>query len=299
MDSHDLRVFAAVARRGSMSQAAEHLNTVQSNVTARIRSLEQRLGTQLFDRHHAGVALTPAGRRLLPYAERVGHLLADAARAVRDDGTPAGPLIVGALETTAALRLSPLLTATVRTWPAVDLSLRTGTTAGLIDAVLANEVEGAFVCGPVVHAELSTEAIFTEELAILTRPEADDLDAVLGSGEARIAVLRAGCAYRRRLEDALARRGLNASRVLEFGTLEAVIASVSAGLAITLLPRALIGSVWREDRVAVHTLPADEAQVDTLFIRRRDAHQSSALAAFLDLARQTARHADAKLIAAE
>jgi DNA-binding transcriptional LysR family regulator len=73
-------------------------------------------------------------------------------------------------------------------------------------------------------------------------------------------------------------------RELEFGTLEAIIACVSAGLGVTLLPVALIGEVWREGRVAVHRLPAEEAMVETVFIRRRDGLVTSAMAALLQMA---------------
>ena len=80
MDAADLRVFEAVARLGGMSRAAQELNTVQSNVTARIRLLEEQLAAPLFERHSRGVALTPAGRRLMPYALQVISLLNDARR---------------------------------------------------------------------------------------------------------------------------------------------------------------------------------------------------------------------------
>ena len=83
MDAADLRVFEAVARLGGMNRAAAELNTVQSNVTTRVRLLEEELGTPLFQRHSRGVALTAAGRRLLPYATRVRQLRADSARASR------------------------------------------------------------------------------------------------------------------------------------------------------------------------------------------------------------------------
>ena len=75
MDASDLRVFEAVARLGGMNRAAAELNTVQSNVTARVRQLEDKLGAALFDRHSRGVALTEAGRRLLPYAQQIKLLL--------------------------------------------------------------------------------------------------------------------------------------------------------------------------------------------------------------------------------
>src|SRR3954465_390683 len=132
MDAADLRIFEAVARLGGMNRAAAELNTVQSNVTARVRMLEDELGLALFHRHSRGVTLTAAGRRLIPYAVRVAQLIVEARRAVLDDGAPKGELRVGSLETTAALRLSPVLSAYAASYPEVDLSLITGTTCELI-----------------------------------------------------------------------------------------------------------------------------------------------------------------------
>ena len=60
---------------------------------------------------------------------------------------------------------------------------------------------------------------------------------------------------------------------------------MAAGLGVTLLPRALVGPVWREGRVALHALPPAEAQVETVFVRRRDTYRTSAVAAFLDIVR--------------
>ena len=89
---------------------------------------------------------TPAGSRLLPYARRVDHLLDDAARAVIDTGSPAGRLVIRALETT-TLRLAPVLANFVTAHEWVDLSLRAGATEELIHRVRTRELEGAFVCG--------------------------------------------------------------------------------------------------------------------------------------------------------
>jgi len=288
MDAADLKVFEAVARTGGMNRAATELHTVQSNVTARIRTLEAELGVPLFDRHSRGVTPTGAGQRLLPYARRLAWLLADAARAARDDGEPRGPLTIGSLETTAALRLSPLIAAYATACPEVDLALRPGTTAELIEAVLDRRLEGAFVCGPVAHQSLIEQTMFEEELCVLAAPGIASLEQATQGGIARIVVLRAGCSYRQRLEMLLARRGIAVPRLMEFGTLEAIFGCVSAGLGITLLPRALIGPVWRAGRVSLHRLPPDEAMVTTVFIHRREAHLSSALRAFLDHARGTA-----------
>jgi DNA-binding transcriptional LysR family regulator len=297
MDVADLRVFEAVARLGGMNRAAAELNTVQSNITARIKALELDIGHPLFERRPRGVALTAAGRRLIPYAVRAMRLIADAKRAARDDGSPRGLLTIGSLETTAALRLTPLLARYAANYPQVDLVLRTGTTRELIAATLEQSVDGAFVCGQVGRPELREEVMFREELSLLAAPGVSSLDEALGgppgTGEVQTVVLRAGCSYRERLEMLLARRGITVRRHLEFGTLEAIFGCVGAGLGVTLLPRALLGPVWAADRVSVHSLPPAEARVETVFISRRDGFISSALKAFLENAAGLSRTTEA------
>ncbi len=280
MDARDLATFESVARLGGMGRAARELNTVQSNVTQRVRRLEEALGVTLFERSRAGARLTAAGERLMPYATRVDALLDEASRAARDDGAPRGTLTVGSLETTAALRLSPLLASYVQAHPGVDLVLQTGTTAEMVERVLDRELEGAFVCGPIVHSQLVSTSAFTEELALLSAPTETTLAAALQRPDLRLVILRAGCSYRQRLEELLARRGVVGLRRLEFGTLEAILGAVSAGLGISLMPRALIGPTWRGGKIRAHRLPATEAQVQTVFVRRRDMLPSSALLAF-------------------
>ena len=142
--------------------------------------------------------------------------------------------------------------------------LRTGTTCELIAEVLEQRLDGAFVCGPVAHPELEEKVMFREELVVLAAPGVASLDALLDAGETRIVVLRAGCSYRQMLEALLARRGIAVPRLLEFGTLEAIFGCVSAGLGITLLPRALIGRVSDTGRVSVHVLPPTDAMVETV-----------------------------------
>lgn len=285
MDAAALKVFEVVARLGGMNRAAQELNTVQSNVTNHIRLLEEDLGSRLFERHSRGVTLTEAGHRLLPYARRAENLLDEARRVVEDDGRPRGQLTIGSLETTAALRLSPILAEYVAAFPEVDLVLKTGTTRELIEAVLARQLEGAFVCGPVEHEALEQESVFREELVVATAPSVRSLEALSDKGDLKVVVLRAGCSYRQRLEEILTRRGAVGLRQLEFGTIETIVSCVAAGLGITLLPRGVLESAAYRDRVALHKLPPDEARADTLFIRHRGAYLSSALASFLDSAR--------------
>lgn len=288
MDLNGLAVFSTVARAGGITRAARILNTVQSNVTARVRQLEHELGVDLFERHSRGVSLTKAGMRLLDYSEKIAHLVEDARRATVDDLNLGSALAIGAMETTAAVRLSPVLAEFTRGHPNVDLSLETGTTKGLIDRVLSRGLEGAFVAGPIAHPELTEEEILIEELVLIAAAGVRKHD-VFGRdqpGQPKAIVFRPGCAYRQRLESLMIRHGITGPRTLELGTLDGIIGCVAAGLGISLLPRATVITVMRNHAVSIHPLSVSEARVATVFVRRRDAYQSLALQRFLECARK-------------
>ena len=285
MDVSDLKVFEAVSRHGSMNRAAQELHTVQSNVTARIRALETELGVSLFQRHARGVSATPAGQRILPFIGRITKLLSDIETAARDDGVPNGTLVLGSLETTTAIRLSPFLSQFAKTYPGVRLVISTGTTRKLLDDVIAYRLEGAFVAGPVSHPELHQEVIFQEELALVTSRAIRGLDDLTQISDLKTIVFQIGCSYRQRLETLLANMGIVTAKPLEFGSLDAIVSCVSAGVGVTLLPKGAVAGAWQDGKVAVHELPPERSQVETLFVRRSDAYVSNAMTAFLDIAR--------------
>ena len=284
MELTDLKTFAAVARCGGITRAAGELNTVQSNVTNRIRALETEIGTPLFERHARGMTLTDAGRRLLPYADRLNALSNEALAAARDDGVAKGPLAIGSMETTAAVRLPPLLAQFHQRYPEVQLSLRTGPTALLAEAVIANALDGAFVAGPIDHPDLMSTVAFNEELVLLTARRWKTLAALRAGTPASgptILVFRTGCSYRQRLEQLMSELGWPTAARLEFGTLDGIIGCVAADMGVTLLPRAVAERSDQAGIVRMHTLNGPRRRVETLFIRRRAAHEGTALRSFL------------------
>jgi DNA-binding transcriptional LysR family regulator len=297
MDVADLKTLAAVARHGSMNKAASELHTVQSNVTARIRALEDELGLPLFQRHARGVTITPAGRRILPFVERITKLIAEAGSAARDDGVPNGSLMLGGLETTMALRLSPLFPAFARSYPDVRLIVHAGTTARLVADVIECRLDGAFVSGPIDHPELYQEAIFKEELVLASSPAITSLKALAKAVDLKTIVFQQGCSYRQRLETVLTGMGIVLARPLEFGSLDAIIGCVSAGVGVTLLPKGVVAPAAAAGKISLHSQPKEYARADTLFIRRQDSYASSALTAFLDMARRVQGTPKAGLVA--
>ena len=286
MDVSDLAVFAAVARAGAITGAARALNTVQSNVTQRVRALAAELGVALFPRHARGVTLTQSGRQLLPYADRVAQLIAEARRAASDGAEPRGSIVVGALESATAVRLPPVLAAYAAACPQVDVEIGTGTSASLIDAVRERRVDAAFVAGPIDDPLLVAITLVEEELVLVTMPGRTLDFGAPGGVPAKFIVFRAGCTYRARLEAILAGHGVLAPRRLEFGTLDGIIGCVAAGIGVTLLPRVVVAAAAAAGRVALHRLPPDEARVTTQLIRRADGYMSTALARFIAIARE-------------
>jgi DNA-binding transcriptional LysR family regulator len=285
MDADDLRIVEAVARIGSMNRAAAELNMVQSNVTARIRLLEEELGVQLFVRHSRGVEPSEAGLRLLSYVEQICALFREATTAVKEDGIPKGKLRVGMLETTAGLRLPTLVAQYARQYPKVELAIVTGTTTSLINQVVEHELDGAFVAGPVHNRELSEEPLFLEDLVLVSPLSMQTFDDLAEAENLKVIVLRQGCSYRERLGSILDGLGIRYV-VMEFGSLDAIITSITAGVGITLLPKALVDRLWTDRSVTVHELPVDQARVETVFVRRHDHYPTSALNAFLRMSRE-------------
>src|SRR3954469_20458519 len=283
MELSDLLTFSTVARLGGITRAAEELNTVQSNVTQRVKALEAEIGTPLFERHSRGMTLTGAGKRLLPYAQRMAALSREAVLAARDDGEPKGPLSIGSMETTAAVRLPGLLSAFPRRYPAVRLTLRTAPTADLVTAVLDGTLDGAFVAGPIEHAELAATTAFREELVLVSARRWSSLAALRAgtpeSGPTAL-VFRTGCTYRQRLEQVFSEFGWPSAARFELGTLDGMIGCVAADMGVTLLPRAVVERSDQSGNIRIHPLSAAQSRVETLFIQRRAGHQYSALSGF-------------------
>ena len=275
MDLTELRIFKAVAEQGGILRAASTLNRVQSNVTTRVKRLEERLGTRLFIREGRRLVLSPEGKVLLDYAERLLRLSSEAQAAVKGT-TPQGALKLGALESTAATRLPPVLARFHKAHPAVRLELATGTTGALAARVTRGELDAAFIAEPFAARNLETEHAFTEELVLITPKSHPRVGTPRDLREATILAFTTGCAYRRRLEAWLGRSSMVAERVMEYGSYHAIVACAAAGSGIAIVPRSVLRASGMEAQLAVHALPAKIANARTMLVWRRG-HQSSAL----------------------
>jgi DNA-binding transcriptional LysR family regulator len=284
MDIHDLTMFAAAARHGSVTKAARSLSTVQSNVTTRIRLLETELKVQLFHRSHRGVTLTEKGQQLLPYAQQMLSLVERARAAVSDSRDVGGTMQIGALQSTASARLPDVLKAYAARNAQVDVSIETGTSAELIAKVLESRLDGAFVSGVEDHPDLDVVTSFVEELVVITPAAYGTIREYLErSTLPKLLVFKTGCHYRQRLERYLGGEGINILSPMEFGTIDGIIGCVAAGLGISLLPRSVVERSARRKDVSIHELPKPHRYVETQFVTHKAQVHSLALTRLIEV----------------
>jgi DNA-binding transcriptional LysR family regulator len=254
IDLDSLEIFRTVVQEGGVIRAAAKLNRVQSNVTTRIKQLEERLGTRLFRKQGRSLTLSPEGELLLSYAQRLFRL-ADEAEHELGSGKPMGAFRIGSLESTAGSRLAPVLSKFHRLHPGVVVELVTGTTGALIQRVGNFELEAAFVSEPFTAPGLNAMKVFEEELVLITsRDQPGVTRAGQLAGMTLIAFMN-GCSYRKRIEEWLGSASMMPARTLEFASYQAMIACVAAGTGYALVPRSLLASLRAGSEVKQHDLP--------------------------------------------
>ncbi|MCO3489707.1 LysR family transcriptional regulator [Pseudomonas aeruginosa] len=264
MDLSSLEIFRAVAHEASVTRAAQRLQRAQSNVTTRIRQLEEDLGVELFLRDGKRMSLTERGSEFLAYAEQL-LALADEARQSMHPAEPGGRLRLGSMESTAASRLPALLASYHKACPRVALEVSTGTSRALFDGVRARRLDCALVAaGPTWAGELDGsglrgEPLFREELLMILPAEHPPVHDVAEVRLRTLAGFARGCTYRQLAEDSLG----TPLTVQEVGSYHAILACVAAGACVGVLPRSVLQLLGTPP---LRSLPL--AEVDTWLVWR-------------------------------
>ena len=252
-----LRAFAAVARAGSFSRAAETLYVSQPAVSKHVSSLEAELGRQLLVRGRGGVSLTPAGQVLADYVLRAEALLAHARRALAAGAdAQIGTVSIAASGIPGTYVLPNLLARFHEQHPNVEIDLRFSTSAGALELVRAHDVELAIVGGMTVPSELESEPLLEDEVVLIGPPQ-------LGGRRLRARDLEAwtwisreeGSATRAAVEAARWQIGLRAVRTLELPSWEAVKLAVASGAGIAAISKRALALELEAGSVAVLDVP--------------------------------------------
>ncbi|RZT41455.1 LysR family transcriptional regulator [Cupriavidus agavae] len=295
MDLAALEIFRTVVEAGGITRAAERLHRVQSNVTTRIRQLEQSLGVDLFVRDGRRMVLTPAGKTLYEYACRILKLSDEARHAVQP-ARPHGRLRIASMESTAASRLPNVLAAYHRAWPDVELELVTLPTRQALDALRRFDVDCAFVAEPVGDPDLLTRPGFEEELVIIASAGHPPITGPADLGHTTLLAFETGCNYRSRFEQWYGQGGQAPRRVIQLGSYHAIVTCAAAGIGVAIMPRSVLALYRNLPQISIH--PLGEAGRVTTVLAWYPSMGSAALLALADMLGEGALPADAAQIPA-
>lgn len=277
MELTDLRVFLRIAEEGNITRAAEQLGYVQSNVTARVKKLENELGVPLLNRHSSGVTLTEKGRTFRDYACTILNLSEEAVRAVQETPYPSGFLTIGVVDTVHCGHFIKSLSDYQTMYPDVTLSLLTGSSSELITQVLNYQLDGAFVTGN-IPPKLVADYIEEDEVKLLTKSKEQPFPDLAMT---KWAVAPAGCPFRSILERWLLSEGIPMTNMIEVSSLETQLGIVQSGLAATLLPTSVLSGEFAN--MGSFSIPEAFRHTSTSLIRRNDRFRNKAFSAFAEL----------------
>jgi DNA-binding transcriptional LysR family regulator len=276
MNFADLQVFKSVVDEGGVIRAASKLHRVPSAVTTRIKQLEASMGVKLFHRDRQRLHLSPAGELLLDYAERLIQL-SEEARDVVTGTTPRGTFKLGALESTTASRLPPILAGFHARYPDVRLELTTGTNDGLLGQVGERKLDAAFIAEVPSGRTVEHMPVFTERLTLISSEHHAPIKRARDVEGLSLIAFPEGCAYRRVLQRWLGADSLVTFRVLDLSSYHAIVACVAAGTGIALVPESVLDTMPQAN-VRRHAIPKAQSQITTPLVWRRNEISPSVLA---------------------
>ncbi|QOV66082.1 putrescine utilization regulator PtrR [Kosakonia pseudosacchari] len=281
MDLTQLEMFNAVAQTGSITQAAQKVHRVPSNLTTRIRQLESDLGVDLFIRENQRLRLSPAGHSFLRYSQQILALV-DEARMVVAGDEPQGLFSLGALESTAAVRIPATLAQYNQRYPRIQFDLATGPSGTMIDGVLEGRLSAAFVDGPIMHPGLEGIPVYREEMMIVAPVGHEVITRAAQVNGASIYAFRANCSYRRHFESWFHADRATPGKIHEMESYHGMLACVIAGAGLALIPRSMLESMPGHHQVQAWPLAENWRWLTTWLVWRRGA-KTRHLEAFIAL----------------
>jgi DNA-binding transcriptional LysR family regulator len=288
MRTEQLEAFVEVARRGSVSRAAEDLYVTQPTLTARLKGLEQELDAKLFVRSQRGMRLSDAGRAFLPFAERTLDTVSSGRRLLQELARgEGGQLALGAAPAVSTYVLPRILTRFRRMHPKVSLAVRTGHSEEVLELVLREQVQIG-LGRSLRHPDVEAIPLYEDELVLVADPKhpfaqqaAIDPDALV---EVQLILFDRTSSYRRLTSEFFESVGAVPRGVMELDNIDAAKKMVEQGLGVALLPHTAVTAELESGSLTTVTLAEAAAPKQRIVIfRRRDAGPPSApLQAFLN-----------------
>lgn len=169
-DFRSIETFLWVVKLGSFRGAAQRLNTTQPAISQRIAQLEREMGVKLLNRDHRAASPTSSGRQMMVYAEKLIGLRAQMIAEVGDIRAMRGALRLGVAETIVHTWLPRLIKSVNAAYPNLSLEIEVDITPNLSARLLAQEIELAFVVGPLAGSGVRNLVLRDYPIGFLASP---------------------------------------------------------------------------------------------------------------------------------
>ncbi|VFR21276.1 probable LysR-family transcriptional regulator [plant metagenome] len=238
MDTRYLHTFVCVVERGSIAEAARHLDLTPTSVAQRLKALEDDVGSRLIVRAGRTVKPTVAGLRILERAQGVLREVRDLRSAASETELPAGPLRIGATPTALTGIFPPMLKRWVARHPHVEIYIEPASTTLLYSRVLAGELDAAVLVHPRFDLPKTCEwRDLREEPLILLTPETMTVqDPLLTIAREPFIRYDRNVVAGKLADDYLTGHGLRPKVRFELDGIESIAKLVSEGLGVSVLP---------------------------------------------------------------
>jgi DNA-binding transcriptional LysR family regulator len=243
VDFKAIETFLWVVTLSSFRGAAQKLNTTQPAISQRIAQLEHEMGVRLLQRDRRAATPTPAGRRLMLYAEKLIGLRSEMLAAVGDRSEMRGVLRLGVAETIVHTWLPQLIKSVNHAYPNLSLEIEVDITSNLRARLLAQEIELAFLMGPLSISTIRNRVLCDYPISFVASP-------TLGLGNERLATADLAkfpiITFPRRTQpyevvrSLFNRPDLPAIRLHASASLATVIHMTREGLGVAVIPRAIV-----------------------------------------------------------
>lgn len=275
-----LRALSEVIAQGSFTRAAKRLNLAQPTISLQIRELEGRLGVRLVERLGKRAFATAAGRELLEHAEKIAQETDRLMAAMRRHrGGWLGRVRIGSSTTALIYHLPPILEDLRKRHPNIELVVTTGTTSGVVERILRNEIDLGVVSLPVTERQLEIVPLKAEPLVAIFPAATPKLPSRVTAQfllEHPLVLEFARAHVRAIIIEWLSAGGREPRPAMELDNLEAVKRMVASGLGASIVPLAAIAGPV--DRASLASRPLEPALTRTLaLVQRRDKSGDAAL----------------------
>lgn len=291
MNERKLRIFYEVAKELNMTKVAKKMYVSQPSVSQAINELEEELKIKLFDRIAKKIYLTSEGKLFLNYVRRILNLYSEALEQIKEiNNLEKGKLNIGASTTIGIYMLPEIIGNFIKKYKGIDVSIIVENTHNIVNLILENKIDFAFVEGPTYCDEIIKEKLCNDELVFITNSEHpwQNMKKVSPCNieKEKLIMREKGSGTRDIFEKKLNKEDIKYNVSLEIGHTEAIKKAVEAGLGISCISEKCIEKEVELGKLYRTQIEGINITRDLNIIYHKDKYLSKAISNFIDFAKQ-------------